>query len=291
MSGDDQNLDDVRGEDNKDTGAGDPPAIDYEAEARKLGWRPESEYRGKGPFVGAKEFYEKGQVVLPIIKAENKALRDELVRVREAGEKLATHFKEAKDREVAELKQQLEAARNDRKQAISSGDGDAVEVAEAKMEDAKDKIKAAEQATATTPQLDPRFESWLNSEGTWYRDDARLRGIAHAILFNKDGSITKEFAHLQGRGAELYNAVGKAVDEIANSGRRSELDRPGPKGGGTGVDGGGGNRGGAPKRSYANLLPEYKKACDQQVRDFGVKDAAKFQASYVEACSDDAFKG
>lgn len=299
MTDNDQDLHDSSSPADKTTGASDDHTsqIDYEAEARKLGWRPESEYKGKGPFVDAKTFYENGQVVLPIIRAENKALRDELVRVKDNAVKMSEHFRQGKEREVADLTRQLEEARAARRQAISEGNGDEVDRLETTIDDTKTKIAEAKREVAppsNTPQIDPTFEAWLNGEGSWYRDDARLRAMADAMLLGSDGKISPEFAHLKGRGAELYNAVGTAVKELDAAMKGKELSRPGPRGGGTGVEGGGGTvRSSAQRRSYSNLQPEFKKTCDDMARDFGYSGKAKekFQADYAAACADDAFRG
>lgn len=67
---------------------------DYEAEAQDMGWVPEDKFKGqKGQWVDAKTFVEKGEHILPIIKATRDKLRQENL---------------TKDKEIANLRKTVE---------------------------------------------------------------------------------------------------------------------------------------------------------------------------------------
>jgi hypothetical protein len=72
----------------------DPEGRDFEAEARDMGWVEETKFRGpKGQWVDAKTFVEKGENILPILKATRDKLREENL---------------TKDREIANLRKTVE---------------------------------------------------------------------------------------------------------------------------------------------------------------------------------------
>ena len=63
-------MDDAEQQDAADSEATSQAGI--EAEARKMGWLPESEWMGAPPkygFVDAQTFLERGETILPILKA------------------------------------------------------------------------------------------------------------------------------------------------------------------------------------------------------------------------------
>src|SRR6202012_6126561 len=60
--------------------AGEQAAV--EAEARRAGWRPLEEYRGKpGGWVDAKAFLERGETFMPFLQADRRRLREEYERM------------------------------------------------------------------------------------------------------------------------------------------------------------------------------------------------------------------
>lgn len=259
-------------------------AINYEAEAKKLGWRDESHYKGDpSRFVDAKTYYENGQKVLPIIKAENEVLRAEIVRIKDSATQAIAMGERAREREIADLNAQLVAAKAARKAAVTANDGESFEAAETDIKAIENNLASSPATTKQAPQVDPIFRAWV-ADNPWYEADDRLRAIADGL------ASAKQFSHLRGKNRELYDAVGAEVtrmDELMTANARGDLNKPGPQGGGRGTDGTRTN--GAARRSYENLQPEYKRACDRQFMDFGIKDEKKWRARYVQGCSDDAF--
>lgn len=254
--------------------------INYETEARRMGWRPESEFRGdKSKFVDAKTFYENGIRVLPIVNAANDALRQELTRLRSGFQEVLATNEKAHQREVKELKDDLAAAMAARKEAVGSSDGDAFEIADNRVREITAKLASATAPQAKQPISDPIFEAW-SAENKWLTDDPELTAIATSLGATR-------FKHLQGKGREFYDKVGEAVKQYVQARDGTDLRRPGP----TAPRHGDGTRPTSGQKSYDNLLPEYQKTCDRQYKEFGLTiDKGKWRERYVNGCSDDAFK-
>lgn len=271
---------------NVETGTPSPnnDATNFEVEARKMGWRPKEEFRGdEAKWVDAETFYTRGQEVLPIVRAENKALRTEIDRIKRETAQTLQIMQRSREREVASLTEQLEAAKKARKDAVESRDGDTFEAAETEVARLQREIADASK-TPTVPVADVEFDTWV-AENSWYTTDPHMRAMA-------DGLATSKFRHLAGKGRQLYDAVKAEVEAFkAATTPPRDLNRPGPMKGGKGSDRTDATSGsGAGKRSYDNLLPEYKSTCDRQFKDFGYKDAKKWRDTYVSGCTDDAFR-
>ena len=70
--------------------------LSAEKDARAMGWRPEDEWDGPaGKWITAEEFIERGDKIMPILRANNKKMREELL---------------TRDRDLATLKESLAVA-------------------------------------------------------------------------------------------------------------------------------------------------------------------------------------
>lgn len=164
----------------------------YEAEARDMGWVPETEFKGdKRPakFLDAKEFVERGETILPFVQRENKRLRDEreqerkdyearFDRLTKATEATLKTQRENHARELATLQAKRDAA-------VQSGDLNTFKTIEKQISDhtanapkvedlkpavdtAADPVKAAEQTEA----------AWVDENKDWYGTDPAMTGYA-----------------------------------------------------------------------------------------------------------------
>src|SRR5215831_7084498 len=67
-------------ENEQGTAGGEQEAAQFEKEARAMGWQPEEEWDGPpGKWIDAKAFIERGEQILPILRANNKKMREELL--------------------------------------------------------------------------------------------------------------------------------------------------------------------------------------------------------------------
>src|SRR5690606_35489735 len=54
--------------------------VDYEAQAKSMGWVPQDEWKGDpDKWTDAQEYVERGEQVLPILRANNRRLQDDLL--------------------------------------------------------------------------------------------------------------------------------------------------------------------------------------------------------------------
>jgi hypothetical protein len=78
---------------------------EIEAEARKVGWMPESEWLGPPPkygFVGAQTFLERGETLVPILNAKLKGTRAALESLRRSSAQAIEFMADANARAVKE---------------------------------------------------------------------------------------------------------------------------------------------------------------------------------------------
>ena len=291
---DDQNAQNgdapTTGEGNKDDApdtAAQEAQVAREAEARKMGWRPKDEYKGPPErFIDFEEFLENGEKVLPIVRAENKALRREIDRLADQHKEFAKIVDTAHERQVAELQAALTLAKEARKQAVTDSDGEAHEAADEQVKSLEAQLKVPAPKTGTPdPTKDPVYTAWL-------ADHPRIEQDEDFFLMCEGLARQKMFDAYRGKGAEFYNAVYAEAERRLDKGR--DLSRPGPARGNRGSD----NVRSTPttgQRSYENLQPEYKKACDDMGRNYGKAgtpaEAKKWRETYVSGCTDEAFKG
>lgn len=160
---------------------------DLEAEAREMGWVAEEEYNGpKEKWVDAKTFVERGEQILPIVKAHNKKLKNDLLtrdkeiatlkssvdNANRAIEALQKHHTAATKKAVEDAKREL---REQLKQAREVGDIDAEEEIRDKLTELREEGKTGtEQEDGANKNnqetLNPEFVAW-QKENPWFGDD------------------------------------------------------------------------------------------------------------------------
>lgn len=154
-----------------------------ETAARDMGWRPKDEFKGpEDKWVDAAEYLRRGQEVLPIVRADNRRLRDSLT----AHEKEIKDLKAALDENRASmaefatfqtellqnrLKEQRVALTAELRQARDDGDDAKVAALEDQIDEnrlaARDAAARAKTAPATKtahpdPMADPIFRAWAD---------------------------------------------------------------------------------------------------------------------------------
>lgn len=264
-----------------------------EQEARTMGWVPQSEFRGDAEkWVSAETFVERGHTVLPILKANNRRLEEQVQKLTEEGQRLQTlfeasqeaiqglqevhseHTKAAVEKAKRELKAEL-------KQAKEDGDVDLeITVTEA-LAEIREQEKAAaakppeKKPEAPAPQVNthPDFVPWLK-ENPWFGTDSRktLRATGIAQELRAD----PEYDSLQGKA--FFDKVVEVMEERTGSGGRPSKVNSGRPSGGP-------NSGGGDK-SYEALPPDAKEACTRQAKKLvgegrAYKDMASWQKYYA----------
>lgn len=170
------------------------PERNYEAEARDMGWVPETEFKGdKKPakFLDAKEFVERGETVLPFVQRENKRLKDELTKrdkdyeqrfekLTKAAELTLKKQREDHEKELASLTTQREAA-------VKAGDVQTFKALDKQITDHKANAPQVEDISPADPKADPIVQAreveakWVDTNKDWYGKDAVMTGYANYV--------------------------------------------------------------------------------------------------------------
>lgn len=237
------------------------------AKAEKMGWTPKDQFKGDpAKWRPADEFVERGENMLPILRAANKKHEREIADLKATVKSFADYQgqveKRAYDKAVADLK----AARAE---AIKAGDGEAFDKIDDKLTELKD--SAPKKADKPAGGEDPVFDEWL-SRNKW-AEDKKLqvigRGIAEALI--EDG--------VKATGTDLLDMVTKEMKV-----RYPEKFENSRRNGAPTVEGGAGPRrtGG---KSYADLPADARAACDRMAKNGysdKPKEMAAFKAEYVK---------
>lgn len=223
-----------------------------EEKARRMGWVPQDEFRGAPEkWRPADEFVQRGEDQMPILRErlrhQDKQLADLQRVVKEFADYHTKVEQNAYQRALRELKTR-------QAQAVAAGDAQAfVEIDSAIDELRNDAaLKKAPTVQEQAPEEHPVFRDW-KSKNRWYDNDVEMTAYADNI-----GAYIKR-VNPNMDGDEFFEAVTKKVKkefpEKFENPRRS--DAPAVEGAGN-----------APRKSgksYADLPPEAKAACDRFV--------------------------
>lgn len=246
-----------------------------DAEARLMGWVPKEEFRGpEDHWVDSETFVERGRQILPIVKKNNKELTQKLLaleakdRERDAAiSEWKTFMKETQERERAVFTRQIAELREQKKQAISDGDGEAVLAIDDQIDAIKEKQREVKEAPTPEPSKVPDvdFQSFVE-ENPWYGQDEDKTAYAEGI----GAIIRRDHPHLRGKAF---------LDMVA---ARVETKFPSRRTPASAVEGGAtpsSTRKG--KHSYNDLPEVAKKAHDKFVKQ-KLMTSEEYLANYFE---------
>lgn len=143
-----------------------PEQVKLEQAARAKGWKPKEEYEGEG-WVGAEEFLNR-EPLFDRIKQQSKDIRE----LRKTIDAMASHFKKATESAV---NQAIANLKNERKEAIQTGDVEKVEAIDQQIEEQK-QIKADH---PTKQDVKPEIAAWVE-KNQWFNTDQELADFAIA---------------------------------------------------------------------------------------------------------------
>jgi len=244
---------------------------DNEKEARSLGWTPKEEFRGSPErWIDADEFLRRGREVMPILKATNRRLEEQVQRLQNALSLKSTEFDsltqsvaELKEYQVKEMAQRIAQERSSLREQLKEARDEGDTKLEGQIEDRLDELKelktkveqAPKQVVPTQPQLSQEFLEW-SMQNPWFQVDQRKTGLALGI----------------GRELQAQGISGKAFyarldEELQKSfGERSFSKTEG---------GSNGNRNeGSKGKSYDALPPDAQAKCDADAKKFVGKGKA-----------------
>ena len=254
-----------------DTSQEAPESSPVDSEARLLGWVPKEEFRGpEEHWIDSDTFVERGRQILPIVKKNNEELKRKLLALeskdRERDQTITewkAFVKETQSRERESLTQEIAMLKEQKKVAISDGNGDAV----IDIDDAIDAVKERQRAVKETPvqvstQPDPSFIEWVE-DNTWYGNDVDKTAYANGI----GPVIQKDFPMLRGK-PFLDMVASKVLEKFPIKSTRSAS-----------VESGGSPTSPRGKKGYANLPADAKVVHDKFVKQ-GLMSSDEYIASY-----------
>lgn len=267
---------------------------EQQAEAAKLGWVDPRSYRGDpARFVDADRYLERGEIVLPIVKRQNKELRDQLTQMQTVQAQTNDALAEAQEalkeinlRHSVEKQRAVEEAKKSVVEALAAANeaGDHKGAAEltsqlvelnAPLEEPKKEEKKVEKAESKAPEISPELKSWMG-ENDWYGKDRRMTaycmGVAEDLRAQGDKTQGKEFFEKCGEETLAFFDKGKRAEP-----RESKVEAS--RGGANNTRSGG-------KTGFAALPTEARAACQADTRNFvgptkQYKTADEWHAAYA----------
>jgi len=274
-------------------------ALEIETQAREMGWRPKEEFRGaEDKWVDAATFVERGEHVLPIVKATAERLRGDLTRTNAELTKVTEALKASQETIQAleryhqdDVKQKVEQARTklkaELKEAIKAGDVDAqtdltVAIGELNSAEAARETEDGERKPERKPAPvkdytnEPEFVAW-RADNQWFGSDRAKTAIAYDITarLRSEGDKTVGRTFLDKVAVETSKEVARLGGGRPRG--KVEASRSSGSAGGGGVNG----------KTYADLPADAKQACDSYERDLvgpdrRYKTADEWRQSYTK---------
>lgn len=262
-----------------------PEHNEIEQEARLQGWVPKEEFRGKETdWIEAEIFVQRGREINPILRKNNERIQKELdkakrdlAELRIGVDEFKKFQKEAYDRKVANFEVELSELREQKKAAISSGDGELAVQLDDKI-DAVKEAKAAAKEVAKEPvkpeetkEDNPKVADWVE-RNVWYKNSKAMSTATNAIaaeireqypFYNEDQFLTE----LDKRLEDTFS--------MEKLGRKVKPRSP--------VEGGNTSTSATiskGKHSYDSLPDEAKKACDSFIKQGLIKNKEEYVKEY-----------
>lgn len=221
--------------------------------AKSMGWVPEENFRGdKSRWVDADTFVEKGMNDLPILRERLKSASNKITTMESDFAEFKTFHEKAV---AAQYNRALADLEEKQLQTVEQGDTDEYK----RLEEEKQRLARERSTTATpaTTQGQVLFENW-KQDSAWYEKDDVLTTYSQGVA-DKIAAERPELKGTQGFLDEIDKRVREAFpDKFGNTNRQSPAA----------VEAGGRAPARRPRgtRSYENLPPDAKAACDKFVR-------------------------
>lgn len=261
-----------------------------------MGWLPKEQFRGpESSWIDAEAYVERGNNIMPILKANNEKLIQRLSQVEAQNAELTATLK-ASSEAIEELKNFRSTLNKEKvqeqkteilagiKEAKTSGDVDAEVALTDKLTEVNAALKAAEKppevkpapAAAETPQLTEAGKIWLK-ENEWFGKDQRRTALAYGLsnewkTTGKPVGTPEYFEFIDTELAKVFDP---------NAGRRQRGGKVEETNSGSGDSGGGGSK------TFADLPREAQEACKRQASKLvgkgrAYENLAAWQKAYVE---------
>lgn len=252
-------------EQGKDSGEDNATDQDTEARARRQGWHGRESFNGPDDkFVDAETFLAKAESELPVLRERMRAVDKKVAEQDKAIKAFVAHNASVEARMYEKAKAEIRA---EMREAVRDEDVERFDALEKKADELeKTAPKPPAKAEAEVPE---EFVSWAE-KNRWFKTDRVMTEFAityHDVLLNEKPGMSVQ---------ENLSAVTKEVRK-----RFPEKFENARQGNAPAVEGVGGAKarttGG---KTYENLPPEAKKACDLFVKSMPGFTRAKYVQQY-----------
>jgi len=241
-----------------------------EEEARKEGWAPKEEWKGRPEdWVDAKEFNKRGREINSFLKKHNDRLKGELAEVKSALKEQQLTAAEFK-KEFAQMKENaykkaMADLKAQRREALKEGDHDTADLIDEQLDDMKEQVEKLAKKEEVKPTVEMSetqktrlLNEWIG-DNPWY--DSKNADVVDAVdLIGM--RLRREQPGLDGRDFldEVTKLAKKKHPEFFGNPRRKEAGMV--EGGKRGEGGSGGG-----KKTYGAMPAEVRAQCDRFVKN------------------------
>jgi len=259
----------------------DDSTLEQKQAAREQGWRDSDEYEGvPEKFVGAKEYLDRAEHILPILRSRERESKAEVARLRKEMEDLRKDSQQqiefANARAKRELTDKYDGLKKQRAQAVTDGDGAEFDRIDGEMQqilrDSQPK-KVEVPPDEHPPELKAASEEFLR-RNDWFQKDERKNRMAvimaqEIIAKRPDLKNNPEFF------PELERQLRKEYPEMFGNPRRVAVD-PMVEGDSrsTGVR--------SVKKGFRDLPKDAQEAATRQVKNGFCKTTQEYADIYFE---------
>ena len=250
--------------------------MEIEERARGMGWVPKEEFRGdESRWVDAEMFVKRGDEVMPILKerlgkmeSTMSEVKGQNARLEQIQKNLLNMQKTTSERAYKRAKRELQ---KEQREAVAAGDIATYDRIENEINDIEKDSEFVEEPNGIVPDtqsMNPDYPAWV-AENRWYINDKKLEDYADFI----GNKLIQQ--GLKGRA--LLDAVTDGVKETFPSSFENQKRTLPPT-----VETGGMGGGEEPRgkgKSYRDLPPDAKDACDSFVAD-GLMKKEEYVAEY-----------
>lgn len=248
----------------------DDGPVDFEAEARKMGWTPPEDFKGDPKHhLDAETFYNRAIEYMPIAKATIKKLSNRLDAAERTAKQAAEFFSKAEQRAYERA---LSDIRAEQEAAVESGDVEAHRKAAKKLDDLE-KPSAAPSEEVSEEQRAEEFADW-GKANKWYATNPVMQAYADSqasiLARTKNGILDR---------ADLDTVAEKVKARFSDE-YPDDFAAVTPRPKRSSVEGGGQP---APRRgskTYNDLPPEARAMCDKWVKNGTIKSRDDYVKSY-----------
>jgi hypothetical protein len=245
---------------------GSAAAPEIAERARRLGWRPQEEYKGTREWVPAEKFIETAENELPVLRShlrrlddvyvkETGALKSEIAELKQVMGDFREFASRGEQRAFEKAKRELEEKRD---VAVAHADTETFKATQKEIDELDKSVKPPKPAEVEKPKIDapdPAITSWIG-ENPWFTTDSELMEYAKAqdqfLMKAKPGlSVAERLAMVKDRTKKEYpdkfgNPKRDQASSVSEPGSHPALRKKG--------------------KTYDDLPAEAKAACDKFVR-------------------------